>query len=167
MFRGEAMVVLFSGLPAAGKSWFCGYLVREHGFTHYDLESFPQGWPQPALKTAWDTNRSEFVRQLKDAHPNVALDWGFPPSYLSWINELGRAGVRLVWFSADAEQARKVFTARGGVDITHFNAQLEAIRKADLPHAITATVIETLGGNGRFLPLGEVFGKLKSVFGSA
>jgi len=161
---GDPMVVLFSGLPATGKSSFCRYLAHEHGFAHYNLEIFPDGWPQPSLKPLWDADRLDFVRRLEAAHPRVALDWGFPPSFLPWVEELSRAGVRIVWFSADPEQARKAFTARGGVDIGHFDLQIEAIRKANLPDAMTATTLETLGSDGQFLSPSQILEGLKSLF---
>lgn len=71
-------VLLVSGIPATGKSGFCRYLAREHGFAHYDLECYPRGWPIPQLHQVWERSRGEFVAELYRLHERVAVDWGFP-----------------------------------------------------------------------------------------
>lgn len=94
-------MLLVAGIPAAGKSSFCRYLTREHGFTHYDLECWPTGWPAPELRDVWNSSRPHFMSELRGRHLATALDWGVPPHCLNWVSELQGLGVQYVWFSGD------------------------------------------------------------------
>jgi adenylate kinase family enzyme len=71
------IIFLLSGIPATGKSSFARYLALEHSFAHYDLESYPRGWPHPELKRKWDTDKPAFVAQVRYLHDRIALDWSF------------------------------------------------------------------------------------------
>lgn len=144
------MVTLFSGVPASGKSEFCRYLARQRGYAHYDLERYPGGWPRPDFKDAWDRDRAEFVRLLNATHRHVALDWGFPPACAPIVDELVRAGTRVVWFAAETKPAREAFIARGGIPVSAFDNQMQQIQRAGLPGSMGLERIESLAASGRF-----------------
>ena len=119
----ERCTILVSGVPATGKSTFARHLTSQHGFAHYYLESFPSGWPRIELKSLWDSSRVTFAVAVRQAHKRAVLDWGFPPSCLSWVRELQTAGVGLVWFDGNIKQARAVFARRGGLSLKAFGQQ--------------------------------------------
>lgn len=140
----ERTTLLPAGIPAVGKSSFGRYLVHEHAFAHYDLECHPHGWPYPETKPLWDVSRGTFVAQLRKLHERVALDWGFPPTFLPWVRELLTAGVRLVWFTADIARARAIFVQRGGIPIADFDRQVRRIQEAGLPDVLPCIRVEAL-----------------------
>jgi hypothetical protein len=146
-------VILLSGIPATGKTEFAKYLARKHGYAHYDLECHPAGWPHPDLHPIFLQSRSAFVLELKKLHARVALDWGFPPSCISWVDELQSSGVLLIWFDGDIPAARKSFQQRGSSkgDVRNFDVQVDAIKAARLPGVLNCLVVPSLDSNGKFL----------------
>ena len=110
-------MLFVSGIPATGKSTFCRYLAREHGFAHYELECYPRGWPIPLLHPVWERSRSEFVAELCRLHGRVVIDWGFPLAFLQWALELEASGARPIWFTGDINRAREIFVQRGGINV--------------------------------------------------
>lgn len=149
--------ILLSGIPATGKSTFASYLSREHSFAHYDLECHPLGWPHPELKAVWDSSRRAFITQLRQHHNRIALDWGFPVSYLSWVKELQKEGVRLIWFAGDLARAREVFSSRcGNKGLEIFDNQVTAVQKANYPIPLDCTVVHALSSSGTFLDLSQI-----------
>ena len=148
---GKKIVILVSGIPATGKSTFARNLTREHGFAHYDLECDPCSWPHPELQQVWGDDRAAFVREIRRNHDRVVLDWGFPVSCLSWVNELRDQSVRLVWFDGDVDRAREEFVGRGGLDVKYFDAQVKKIRQAGYPSSLNCLVVPALSATGAFL----------------
>jgi hypothetical protein len=151
----ERIIFLLAGIPATGKSSFARYLALEHGFAHYDLESYPRGWPHPELKEKWDTDRPAFVAQVRHVHDRIALDWGFPVSCLSWVKELQALGVQLIWFDGDVARARQAFVRRGGFAL-NFDRQVAAIKKAGYPTLLDCLIVPALSASGVFLEEREI-----------
>ena len=144
-------IILLSGIPATGKSTFARYLAREHGFAHYDLECYPRGWPHPGLRGTWEASRPAFVAQVRQLNDRIALDWGFPVNYHSWVEELESHGVRLIWFDGDVARARKVFVKRGGLAVADFDGQVRAVLEAGYPASLGCVVVPALAASGAFL----------------
>jgi hypothetical protein len=147
----KRIIILLSGIPATRKSTFARYLAREYGFTHYDLECYPHGWPHPELKPTWDSDRTAFVAQLRQHHDRIALDWGFPVHCLPVVKELQACGVKLVWFDGDVARAREAFVQRGKFTVTDFKNQVEAVQKAGYPASPGSVVVPALSASGVFL----------------
>lgn len=146
---GIGMNLLIAGLPATGKSSFTSFLSAEFGSVAYDLERYPEGWPNPELHHQWEASRSLFVSSLVQAHPaGVALDWGFPPVCLSWVEQLEAAGVSCIWFTGDLMRLRERFIARGTIPVDCFDAQVAAIKRAGLPGQHSWPVFNMLDRSG-------------------
>jgi hypothetical protein len=145
------VIILLSGIPATGKSDFARHLARDHGFAHYDMESYPRGWPHPELKGKWDSDRPTFVAQVRLHHDRITLDWGFPISCLSRVKELQAQGVQLIWFAGDVARAREAYVLRGGIAVTDFDRQIEAIQRARYPASLDCVVVPALSAAGDFL----------------
>jgi hypothetical protein len=143
--------LLVSGLPATGKSAFCEHLSAEHGYSHYDLEHFPEGWPcsDEWFPTLWQVSRHEFTTQLFRRHNQVVLDWGFPPYLVSWVREFQREGARLIWFDGEIATARRLYQERGGGTVDDFDLQLNRIDGMGLPGIIRPKVV------GAYTPAGH------------
>jgi hypothetical protein len=151
----KQVVILLSGIPAAGKSTFARHLAREHGFAHYDLECYPRGWPHPELKGMWDADRSTFLSHVRQFQERVVLDWGFPVSCVSWVEELRECGAKLVWFDGDIARAREIFVQRGGIAAT-FEKQVADIHRAGYPASLGCLVVPALSDTGVFLEQHQV-----------
>ena len=149
-------VVFISGLPATGKSTFARFLHRNHGFTHYNLECFPSGWPHD-LRDLWNSSRNRFLRKVRNLHGTVAIEWGFPPIRIDWALELRDAGARPIWFTGDQGRLREFFEARGGIDVQDFDVQVAAIRASDPNAKLGGQVVEVLRGDGSFRNLDEIW----------
>lgn len=152
----DDVVLLLSGVPATGKSVFGRGLAQDHGFAHYDLENYPQGWPDQTLKELWDCDGARFVAMVKSQHRRVALDWGFPVHCFPMVRELRNAGAQLVWFDGDRKRAREVFLKRGGTAVHNFNVQVAAIESENYPEALGCVVVRTLTADGKFLTQREI-----------
>jgi len=164
--KGSRIILHVSGIPATGKSWFCSYLARDHGFVHYDLEWFPQGWPVPELYPVWCNAPLDFVRQASGLHPKIAIDWGFPPDHLPLVRAFRDLGVRLLWFNGDVEQARRLYAERGGRDPNGFEFQVQRIRQSGLPGTLDPTVVETLTPGGSVRPMEELYAEVFAAHAS-
>lgn len=147
----KQIIIFVCGIPATRKSTLARYLAREHGFAHYDLECHPEGWPHSELEETWDTDRTVFLAQLRQHHDRIVLDWGFPVSCFSLIKELTDQGVKVIWFDGDVVSARKAFEQRGGISMTCFDRQIEAIQQAGYPGALDCVVVPALSTSGVFL----------------
>ena len=145
------IVLLLSGLPATGKSEFGRYLAREHGFAHYDLECYPRGWPHPELMGVWGSDRKAFVRQIRQNHDRVVLDWGFPVRCLSWVKQLQDQDVHLIWSNGDVNRAREKFVQRGGIEGSQFDKQIREIQQAGYPDSLKCLVVPALSASGEFM----------------
>ena len=152
----ERCTILVSGVPATGKSAFARHLASQHGFAHYDLESSPSGWPRTELKSLWDSSRVTFAAAVRQAHERAVLDWGFPPSCLSWVKELQTAGVGLVWFDGDINQARAVFARRGGLSLKAFDTQVAQLKEAGLPGSLNCVKVPALSASGTFMDVRDI-----------
>jgi hypothetical protein len=152
----KQVVILLSGILATGKSTFAHHLACEHGFAHYDLERYPRGWPRPELKGMWDADRSAFIAQVRQHHDRIALDWGFPVSCLSWVEELPNCGVKLVWFDGDIVIAREIFVQRSGIAVEEFDKQVAEIRKAKFPSLLDCVVVRALSDNSVSLDVHQI-----------
>jgi hypothetical protein len=153
-------LLLVAGIPATGKSTLCRFLAREYGFATYDLECFPRGWPMPGLKAIWARSRADFVKALRDHHSRVALDWGFPPRCIQWVEELQAAGARLVWLTGDVAHARIIYVQRGGLDERDFDNQVRDIASARYPELLHAKVVAALTPEGTLRNLDDLVGEI-------
>lgn len=152
----QQTIVLLSGIPACGKSHFAAHLAAKDGFVHYDLECYPTGWPCQDLHSVWDESRADFVGQLRERHQRVVLDWGFPPEFQSWVDELRSHGVRLIWLDGNVACAREKFIARGCGSVEAFERQVEKILRAGYPKSLGCEIIVTLPTGGTFMTEAEI-----------
>lgn len=161
------IIILLTGIPASGKSEFAKHLVNKYGFVQYDLERFPEGWPESQRqeeKKLWDRSRPAFVSQVRDKYRRVVLDWGFPAHCLPWVQELQFSGVNLVWFDADIRRARENYLGRKKGDLVCFDSQVAAIKQAGFPNKLRdCIVVESLPASGEFLSRSAIESRIFQV----
>lgn len=150
-------VLHVAGIPATGKSSFCRYLARNHGFAHYDLECYPGGWPKPELFSLWQSAPAQFVSKLLKLHAKAVIDWGFPVQCLPTVTAFRAAGARLIWFAGDTAQARRLFVERGGLDPRAFDNQVMKVARSGLPTGLDVTVVDALTHAGQVQPMAELY----------
>ena len=120
--------MMISGLPGAGKSTFCRWLVANHGYVHLDVDHLDEC--RELLVLLGDQRpgaADQIVRLLRSMGDDVVLDWGFPPHLLPQVHRLGEAGLSLWWFGGDEGAARESFLARGTVSEAALQVQMTSI----------------------------------------
>lgn len=70
--------LLIAGLPVAGKSTYCRWLVQEHGYEHLDSDAQRDDPIIVAVNTGDADAVRNATRLLRSFGPDVVLDWGFP-----------------------------------------------------------------------------------------
>src|SRR5437764_687080 len=85
-------ILVLSGIPAAGKSDYARYLVREHRYYYVslngedetkmtdDLQREARGHYGAALESG---DVAQLVATLQAPHEPVVVEWGFPPNQLT------------------------------------------------------------------------------------
>jgi hypothetical protein len=159
-------ILLFTGIPATGKTEFCKYLSRVRGFAYYDLENAfdprsvpPPNWPVSALYFLWFSRPpSVFVNGLMRYHDLVALDWGFHPNDLQQVLALRSSGVRWIWLAGEIARARQLYEERARTRVSKpselaqhlqlFDNQIDRINHANLPGNYGALVVNALKNDG-------------------
>ena len=128
--------LLIAGVPATGKSYFCHWLAREHGYVHIDIDSL-------SLREETTVLNEYCAGKIIAAKPYVVIDWGFPPENLATVQILRDVGFDIWWFDGDRARARKEFIIRDTVPIQYLNIQMqkiesswEQIKSAFFPHLI-------------------------------
>src|SRR6516164_1721641 len=95
-------VLLIGGIPATGKSYFCRWLAREHGFIHVEVDKPTSPEAQRFLAVLDACCRARTMTTAKASlatlEPRLVVDWGFPPEQLPVIEKLKDAGAQLWWF---------------------------------------------------------------------
>jgi hypothetical protein len=133
MNNTEHRLLLIAGIPAAGKSHFCGWLAQHHGFVHVDPEQEGR-LEQLGIAEVWrrafhDHDPGELLDALRALGPRVVLDWGFPPQLIYFAEELSENGVELWWFDADRRRARDEFIRRDTVPVAALDIQMLAVQE--------------------------------------
>lgn len=89
-------LLLITGIPGTGKTWYGDKFASEFGFVHYDLED------QRTLSRF--ATFGDLISELLSLNRSVVVTWGFnpedPPS-IELIRQFRDAGFRLIWFDGN------------------------------------------------------------------
>jgi len=105
-------MLLIAGLPGAGKSHFCRWLAAECEFAYIETDS------DPVIDALAARNLRVVVAaasELKDRGPNVALEWGFRPTFLPQVRAVVDIGFDPWWFGGNEAAARRSYSTAFGV----------------------------------------------------
>lgn len=160
------MILLVSGIPAAGKTSYCGWLEQEKKYIHFDIDrrQFQGTGVEPQWNAIFRPNGSvePFLKSLRQWRRSVILDWGFPPVWLKVIRDFKDEGVDIWWFDADIGAARLKFIEGAEHSIDNFDRQIARIEEAwpMIAELFELRVIRTLCANGIYLSPEEIFRRM-------
>ncbi len=99
---------------------------------------------------------------LHALHRPVALDWGYPPSSLPFVEALCSAGVDAWWFDGDRAVARRHFIDRGTVTVDALDRQMTNIQAAwpRLAMFYGRRIIHTVDADGKSVDWAEVIDRI-------
>jgi hypothetical protein len=101
------MLLLVTGWPACGKTFFGDWLETHRGFRHLDLEATDTA--SRDLRTLWETDvpaaAAAFAATLRKQHPRWVLTWGAPADCLPRLEAMRAAGFE-TWFLLPGNESR-------------------------------------------------------------
>ena len=160
------MILLVSGMPAAGKSSYCGWLEQEKKYIHFDIDrrQFQGTGLQPQWDAIFRPNGSvePFLKSLRQWRRSVVIDWGFPPAWLQVVRDFKDEGVDIWWFDADIEAARRKFIERAKHSVEDFDRQVARIQAGweMIADVFESHLIMALSGNGTYVSPEEIFRRM-------
>lgn len=164
--RPRPRLILLTGMPAAGKTFFGEWLEREHGYLHLDVE-VDGVLERAGLAREWAAIFQEgrahaFVDAVRRKGRDVVVNWGFPPRYLNQVELLKDAGFDLWWLDADVAAARRAFHKRGSGSLAAFDRQVAAIAASEeaIADVVEVNALRTLDMKGRRLRPKTIFLRL-------
>lgn len=147
-------LILLTGIPGTGKTTLAEYLVRQHGFVHFDRERF-QDWPW-LVKALWHRAMVLFCLYAVLRSRKVIVSWGFLPGKdNAEIKRLQSLGFTLFWMDGNRAAARKAFVKRNTVPLTKLVAQLKRIKRLNLAE-FGPVMVNPFGPKGSFRPKSAV-----------
>lgn len=160
-------ILLISGVPCSGKSYFCKWLERTASFLHFDVEKDGR-LEQRGLKPLWDRcftlgSAGPLAKALRILGSPVVLNWGFSPEWLSVVAMLKREGVSIWWFDADHAAARRAFIKRDDVPLECFDRQMPKIVRSwlSIKALFEPNIITTLGPDNKRPSPEEIFRQIQ------
>lgn len=158
-------LLLISGVPATGKSTFTRWLAENRGFLAADIER--GGLGPLGLQSEWDGAVSHggparLVAALHALHRPVALDWGYPPRSLPFVEALCSAGVGAWWFDGDRDAARRNFIGRGTVPVGALDRQMANIQAVwpRLAAFYGGRIVHAVDPEGKFVDWADVIDRI-------
>jgi hypothetical protein len=165
---GLTDILLIAGVPAAGKSYYCQWLERTHGFKHFDVEKDDRV-EQYGLQAPWLSSLSgtakPLVDRLRTLKSPVVWNWGFPPEWIHVVDLMKSEGIQLWWFDADHAAARAEFIKRGGIPVERMDGQLSKIMEAEvrIRELFHPNIIMTLQADGTRLSPERIYARMQAT----
>src|SRR5512138_1310575 len=98
-------LLLITGIPGTGKTWYGDKFAEEFGFVHYDFED------QPTLNSL-PADPAQLVASMVGQKEKVVITWGFVPDdqpSVSVLRQLRNASFRLIWFDGNRDAAKQKY----------------------------------------------------------
>lgn len=171
MIQLPSKSLFIAGVPAAGKTHFCNWLVDAHGYLHLDFEkadSVRSNGVEVQVKELQKTgNPQPLIKELASKERPVAFNWGFVPDAYLFVKSLLAYGMAPVWFAASRELARKEFVVRGGIPVECFDTQMDRIgnRQNELSALFKSCVVWTIDENGTRLKPDAIYAEIAKSYG--
>jgi hypothetical protein len=154
----DLRLILLSGIPATGKTFFGRWLAREHDFIHVEIED-KSVREALGIERGWDALKDyrkpgPLITTIKHLGPRVVFDWGFSPAWLFVVSRFGQRGAELWWFDGDRARAREEFRMRKPGALDAFDRQLSRITRSwtGIDAVFGRRQIEVLSPSGERMP---------------
>ena len=158
MTTAQRDLLLLTGIPGTGKTFYGDKFATEFGFAHYDLED------QRTLSRF--SSLGQLVSELVSVKKNVVVSWGFnpvdPPS-LELIRLLRNAGFKLIWFDGNRAAALQAFRNRRTVSEELLAAQIQRIERNKIVEQLKPTIINSFDAYGQFKPPAELLDEIRKA----
>src|SRR5439155_23039908 len=121
-----------NGWSNAGKTSFCLWLEKLHGFVHVNADK--NGIDKHGLRAVWDKagagDASELKAVLEQRSRATVFDWPYPPpAGFPFVQALQRAAVPVWWLDAEPAAAHRSFLERAEGNVDDFTRLAAAIQK--------------------------------------
>lgn len=153
-----ATFLLVSGLPGSGKSSYCRWLAREHGYLHIDVDL----QEEPCLNLLASSQPGalqDMMAGLLARNPCVAFDWGFPVQFIDRVRLMKHQGAHVWWFDGDEKAAEQSALARPWAKPEEFHHQLESIRStwSAISKVFQGQILEVVGPGPSYTSSEELY----------
>lgn|SRR5579864_103793 len=154
--RMQRDLLLITGIPGTGKTWYGGQFANQFGFIHYDLEE------QSTLHLL-AANPAQFITELASRTENVVVTWGFVPdaTQTALVFQFRNAGFKVFWFDGNRPAALREFQKRNTVPEELFYAQMYRIENSRIIAQLKPMTINSFDDEGRFKPASELLSEMK------
>ena len=149
-------LLLITGIPGTGKTWYGNRFARDFGFLHCDLEN-------QQMLNRLGADPARFIDELKCGDQSVVVTWGFVPDEIQSgiVLQFRDAGFKLIWFDGNRPTALREFQNRGTVPEERFYAQMYRIENSKILERIRPIIIDTFDQDGKFKPADQLLREIK------
>ena len=168
MTTAQRDLLLITGIPGTGKTYYGNKFATEFGFAHYDLED-------PQFLGRFRTI-DQLISELLSSEKNVVVTWGFnpedPPS-IELLQQLKNAGFKLIWFDGNRETALKRFELRAKsksvsiseyyLRMSEFYTQMYRIETSNIIATLKPTIVNSFDSQSEFKPAAQVLEEIRNA----
>jgi len=149
-------LLLITGVPGTGKTWFGDKFAINFGFVHYDLEE-----QQTLNRLA--ANPAQFIAEIITRNENVVVTWGFLPdeTQSAIVPQFRNSGFKLIWLDGNRPAALREFQKRNTVPEELFYLQMYRIENSRIVAHLRPFIINPFDAQGQFKPPSELLNEIK------
>ena len=152
MTSTRSSLLLITGIPGSGKTFFGNVLSEKLGFHHVNLED-------QAVLNQWSENPAKFVETLVSQKRKTVVTWGFVPDDAASVESVQyfrRLGFKLVWFDGNRPASLREFLKRGDIPEISFYIQMYKIEHSQIILRISPSIVNPFDDRGKFKLTGDL-----------
>jgi hypothetical protein len=146
MISPKPALLLISGIPGTGKTYYGDKFASAFGFVHHDVED-------PATAQRLSIDPAAFIEELTRLGRNTVVTWGFHPEdslSVDIVRLFRNSGFKLIWFDGNRRAALSAFLKRGTVPEEAFVAQVQRIETTKIVEMLKPIIINPFNEAGQF-----------------
>jgi len=149
-------LLLLTGIPGTGKTWYGEKLASDFGFDHYDLE-------QQQTLNRFGANPAQFIADIIRRGKKAVATWGFVPDDVQTaiVLQFRDAGFKWIWFDGNRPAALHEFRKRGTVSEELLYAQMYRIENSRIVQRLRPIVIDTFDSEGQFKAVSDLLKEIQ------
>jgi hypothetical protein len=140
-------LILITGIPGTGKTWYGNFFAQHYGFVHRNVEE------EPGLLQRLCDDPPDEIGRILNTPGDVVVTWGFVPGPVGTdvVNKFRDKRFKLVWFDGDRPAALRAYIKRGSPEEL-FYLQMYRIENSKAVQLLAPLVVKTIDENGEFKP---------------